>query len=501
MSEAMNNRKKLVIAIVVVTILVISIIIIRFPLTVGSIVVPDYYSSIQTAIDHALVGQTIYVRSGVYTEQSITINKPVSLVGENPTNTILVGINNIKYSPPYVIQVSADSVRISGFTIINGSLGGIRIETIGSDKQPSGCTITGNIISNNNIGISTYDGQDLTISYNQIFNNTEGVSVSSSHSQIIGNRIANNRFFGVNIDSCRDVSISNNDISENGIGATAQDEKGGICLRWFGDFRVFGNNITGNNGDGVQFGEGCSNSLIYDNNILGNEVGVDLFNFAISNNSENIGIGSNNQVYKNNLVNSPNAVVETSFAYGNLSNIYYAIGNGTDIVSWDNGEVGNYWSDYNGSETYIVDPNNIDHHPLSQFVSISTRTANLPLLPTNANQGINQVLLRIEYGGNWYGIFGEPNFTKTGWGGSSNSSVVINRPDGVYPWIIVSNTQGFHTREFINLTVSISELNGHILAIKSVDSYDGAIIILNVDVDNPSSNVTYDFTTDSATIT
>jgi parallel beta-helix repeat protein len=174
MSEAMNNRKKLVIAIVVVTILVISIIIIRFPLTVGSIVVPDDYSSIQTAIDHVLVGQTIYVRSGVYTEQSITINKPVSLVGENPTNTILVGINNNKYSPPYVIQVSADSVRISGFTIINGSLGGIRIETIGSDKQPSGCTITGNIISNNNIGISTYDGQDLTISYNQIFNNTEG---------------------------------------------------------------------------------------------------------------------------------------------------------------------------------------------------------------------------------------------------------------------------------------------------------------------------------------
>ena len=173
----MSNRKKIVIAIALIAALIASIIIVRFSSTGGSIVVPDDYPSIQTAVDHASSGQTIYVKSGVYTEQNIIIKKPVSLIGENATNTILVGINNIKYSPPYVIQVSADNVRISSFTITNGSLGGIRVETIGSDRQPNGCVISHNILLNNSIGISTYDGHGHTISNNQILSNSEYGSI------------------------------------------------------------------------------------------------------------------------------------------------------------------------------------------------------------------------------------------------------------------------------------------------------------------------------------
>jgi pectin methylesterase-like acyl-CoA thioesterase len=150
----MNNRKKIIIAIIAVAILIASIIVIRFPSTLGSIVVPDDYSSIQNAVDHAFTGQTVFVRNGVFTEQYITINKPLSLIGENPNKTILVGTNNNKYSPPYVIQIFADNVKVSGFTITNGYLGGIRVETIGSIKQPSGVVITGNNIVNNTGGIS-----------------------------------------------------------------------------------------------------------------------------------------------------------------------------------------------------------------------------------------------------------------------------------------------------------------------------------------------------------
>ncbi len=382
-SDTVNNRKKITTAIAVITLLIASIIILRFPSTIGSIVVPDDYSSIQTAVDHAFSGQTIYVRSGVYSDQSITINKPLYLMGENPNNTILVGINNVKYPPPYVIQVSADNVRISGFTITNGSLGGIRIETIGSDTQPTGCVITGNILWNNAIGISTYDGKNLSISNNQISNNTQyGIYVSTSNSNIFENSITENGLFGILIDSCNDVSVTNNIISMNGHQENTQEQKGGVCLKWFGSYRIYTNNITSNNGDGVQFSEGCSNTAIYDNNILGNNVGVKLFNFAITNNSENIGIGSNNQVYHNNFVNSQNAVVQISFLFGNLSNIYYAIGNGTDIVSWNNSETGNYWSDYNNNDAYVIDENNVDHYPLNGVVKISLGTPTLtPQLP------------------------------------------------------------------------------------------------------------------------
>lgn len=52
---------------------------------------------------------------------------------------------------------------------------------------------------------------------------------------------------------------------------------------------------------------------------------------------------------------------------------------------WDNGKVGNYWSDYHskyhnateieasgvGKTPYVLDENNVDHYPLMQQVDIS----------------------------------------------------------------------------------------------------------------------------------
>jgi len=35
-------------------------------------------------------------------------------------------------------------------------------------------------------------------------------------------------------------------------------------------------------------------------------------------------------------------------------------------VSWNNNMVGNYWSDYNGNGSYVIDQKNVDSHPLTQ---------------------------------------------------------------------------------------------------------------------------------------
>ncbi len=49
------------------------------------------------------------------------------------------------------------------------------------------------------------------------------------------------------------------------------------------------------------------------------------------------------------------------------------------VNSWDNGEEGNYWSDYNGTDTdgdgigntpYIIDENNQDRYPLMNPVAL-----------------------------------------------------------------------------------------------------------------------------------
>lgn len=248
-----------------------------------TITVPNDYTTIQSAIDHANAGDSVYVKNGVYYEQDNTVDKQVSLIGENSNKTILIGINNLKYSPPYVITISSDNVKVSGFTISNGSLGGIRVETVGSEKQPTGCVITGNnIVNNNNDGVSTYDGKALTISNNNISNNSVyGIYDASSQSVISNNYITENGVFGIIVDSSSGVSVNHNIIERNG-NAQNNGEQGGIVLRWFGKFDVYANNINDNIGDGIQFSEGCGNSLVHNNNINNNTVGVNLFNFAIN---------------------------------------------------------------------------------------------------------------------------------------------------------------------------------------------------------------------------
>ncbi len=138
---------------------------------------------------------------------------------------------------------------------------------------------------------------------------------------------------------------------------------------------ISGNNITDNHGYGIEFAEGCYNSTVHENNIMRNDVGVELLNFPLNGNASLIGSG--NVVYRNNLVdNSQQAVVEKTWRYAkNFEN--YNGDNGTDIVSWDNGKEGNYWSDYSGQGEYLIGENNIDHHPLTQQIDISTTAPEL----------------------------------------------------------------------------------------------------------------------------
>ncbi len=136
-----------------------------------------------------------------------------------------------------------------------------------------------------------------------------------------------------------------------------------------GSCNIYGNSIDDNAGYGLEF-YGCNNSVVYNNNIMGDQVGIDLKNYTGS--EPWLNIGSGNEVFNNNLV-------------GNSQDV--AVGARSDNVSWDDGYVGNYWSDYqtkypNASETdnlgtsewntsYAIYPNNADNYPLVNQVNIS----------------------------------------------------------------------------------------------------------------------------------
>ena len=153
---------------------------------------------------------------------------------------------------------------------------------------------------------------------------------------------------------------------------------GGVYVNG-GPFYIFGNNISDNKFYGIEFYWNATMAFVYNNNIVSNEIGISLP--AMPSNIS----GSGNKIYQNNIVdNGKNAFVEPISKYGN--------NNSTDTVSWDNGYLGNYWSDYNGYGSYVIDENNVDYYPLTQPVDIS------PVTPTpidSSNRWILQLAIPI----------------------------------------------------------------------------------------------------------
>ncbi|MCW4006799.1 MAG: PQQ-binding-like beta-propeller repeat protein [Candidatus Bathyarchaeota archaeon] len=336
----------------------------------GAIVVPDDYYTIQEAIDNASDGDTIFVRRDTYYAQGhsgIVIDKQISLIGEDPQTTIIKK-SWYRY-PQSVIQITADNVTVLGFTILGDpSNVGILIED-SSNHVPSRCNIIGNNIVGNLEGIlARGNNKDIAEmakpSFNVFCNNNIsdnkgfGIYVSSSNTTITNNTIAGNGAGAIIADSCANITIAGNFISGRSItDPTNTHENGGIFLRWWGPFYVYGNNITQNGKAAITFGENCSNASIHDNSITDNNIGIQLNNVTADN------VGKGNVVFSNNFVDNQQQVV--------------VMAGTTDEVLWDNGEVGNYWSDYaarypEASEIagsgiadtpYGIDENNADYYP------------------------------------------------------------------------------------------------------------------------------------------
>jgi len=350
-----------------------------FPKT---ITVPDDYPTIQEAIDNASAGDTVFVKKGTHYSPSsgspIIIDKPLSLIGEDPQDTVING-NYDKFYPKnwdrITIRVGAPDVTISGFTITNCEIS-IRLVNIALESLPTDCRIIGNNFVNDSHGIDVERANNLLISGNRITGYLGwGIRVSSSNIVITANNITEkNTGITLSPDS-RNVTISGNNILRN---------KFGLNIEGDGPIYVYKNSITDNAGYGIQFSQDCNNSAVYNNDIERNNIGIKLEHDRLTGNI----FGSGNTVYHNNLVdNSQQVFVEkTDRNAANLEE--YTDVNGTAIVLWDNGEKGNYWNDYQtrypdvaevgtsgiGDTPYVIDENNTDHHPLMQQVDICTNS-------------------------------------------------------------------------------------------------------------------------------
>jgi parallel beta-helix repeat protein len=347
------------------------------PLTVKAqpktLTVPDQYPTIQEALGHANAGDTVYVKKGNYNIGSnFIIGFPISLVGESSENTMLNGGNNDPTNPNNRVNIiiKAPDVTISGFTITNCETA-IKLEKNHQEVPPSNCRVIGNNISDNYWAILVQSATNFQISNNRISNNSAmGIEIESFNPKspptgVISDNSISNNGVGINLYS-KNVIVKNNTITAN---------EDGLNLYWTGPYSIIGNRIVKNTFQGIFFGAYVNDAIVHSNEISGNIVGVKLMNYAPATGTSTPALGSGNTVYKNNFLdNQRNVVVEHSVGYNALP-----IDNGTDIVSWDNGKVGNYWSDYHGRDAYAIDENNIDHYPLSQPVDISESVSTISI--------------------------------------------------------------------------------------------------------------------------
>jgi parallel beta-helix repeat protein len=355
------------------------------------------YRTIQGAVNNASEGDKILALSGTYYEH-VVVNKTVSLIGENKSNTIVDGNETGN-----VITITANNVNITGFTIQNSEFAwpyaGIYIWFFGGNN------VSNNIVTNNYAGILLDSSSNNRIDGNNITNNQYGIYLSgSSGNSIVGNNITANTGFGIYLlgsnNTLRSNSMADNkynfmvvggelyyfvndvDVSNTVdckpvyylinqknlvINSSTYPNVGYLALINSTNITVEGLELK-NNGQGILLAH-TTNSIITKNTIINNSGGIWLeyssSNSISGNNITNNGRGillqhsfsDNNSIVGNNITNndygielapsSGNKFYHNNFV-NNIKQVYLPYSGYVDV--WDDGypSGGNYWSDYAG---------------------------------------------------------------------------------------------------------------------------------------------------------
>lgn len=191
--------------------------------------------------------------------------------------------------------------------------------------------------------------KNVTVQNLELANDVQGVLLTYTTNSTIAKNIMTNSGVGIRLDHSSRNTIDANTITNNGCGIEFVESSSN---------NIHGNYIV-NNSKGIYL-YFAPNNTIFENLIEDNHIGLSFFSIYIS--------SSGNLIYNNNLINNTQQV---DFSYvlfgGDAANI------------WDSGEIGNYWSNYNGTDTnhdgigdtpYIINDYNQDNYPLVNPVVI-----------------------------------------------------------------------------------------------------------------------------------
>jgi parallel beta-helix repeat protein len=252
----------------------------------------------------------------------------------------------------------------------------------------TGITVQNLTLANNGQGVLLVSTSNSLITKNHMTNNDYGIVVYGPYVQCANNTVTENEIMGNTKDGIFTWGSFGGTISKNYI---ANNQMNGIKAFDFESNSIVRNNITSNSGDGIELGQGDSN-IISENYIANNGIGIDfgkcsenkiVANVIIENNGYGMNLGgdiisaaSNNTIHHNSFIDNK---VEEGLQV--LIPTFYEWGPSND---WDDGEEGNYWSDYVtrypnatevegleiGNTPFYINEKNIDRYPLLKPIAL-----------------------------------------------------------------------------------------------------------------------------------
>ncbi len=340
------------------------------------------FTSIKAGIEAAKPGDTVLVKKSIYKENSIIIDKPISLVGENlPT---IDGENKGD-----IIQVFADNVLIDGFKLVSvGSsytedYAAIRVSKakdfiiqnlelrriffgIYLEKATDGIVRDNNILGdavsehNSGNGIQLWYSKRINITNNSVKQVRDGIYLEFADNCTISNNISkDNLRYGLHFMFSNDDVYNDNVFENNGAGVAVMFSKRikmmrnkfqynwgtaayGLLLKEINDAEIY-NNLFEENTTGINI-EG-SNRINYKGNTFKNN------GWAVK---------VRGACYNNEFINN-------NFLYNSFDVSYNSRIN-------DNKFYQNFWSEYTG---YDLDENgygDVPYRPVKLFSYIVNRT-------------------------------------------------------------------------------------------------------------------------------